>query len=545
MAISRRRAQSTQQSGMTLTRSRLAPLFGAILWTCGLLAPLSPSLAQAQAPAATTQPPAAAGHRVEHWIGTIYLPNPACPQITFVTTFRQSTPNGPWGATLSITPGCSVRGLMPTEMTEVVYTNETIRFVSPPPPSENLYDLKMDADGQAARGQLLLGRQQGVLVRMRRATEAEALNAAPRRPQTPAAPFPYDTRPVTFTNPGDAVTLGGVVTIPRENPPSPGAAAAGPGKKHAAVVLVSDENPQDLDQTEGFHKSGLVLADWLTRQGVVVLRFDERGLGASGGACQSQTLLDAAIDVRAAADLLATLPEVDPSRIGVLGRGEGATLAAIAAAENPRIGFVVLMAPAATSWKNVLVKREQGVLEAQGEDASFIASRIERYTKLLDLAASGTDPDTLKDALRSDIVQRGNSQRLGGPMNQFQISDLADSQVEYLTVPRVVSSLNLDPKPYLEKLCCPVLTLIGDLDMHTPPKATLPGVEAALTTCPGARPTITRFARTNHWFQPCNTGFDDEYDKIEITISPQVLQTISEWIETSTGQHRNADTAKP
>jgi len=499
-----------------------------------LLLSLSGQTASASIPQPTPSPaskPAAASEKVEHWIGAIYPPNASCPQVTFVVTFRLPAGAEQWAATLSITPGCSVGGMLNVEMKDVVYTDTRIQFVSPPPPADNLYDLVPEPDKQSARGQLLLGRQQPVLIRMRRATADEARDAAPRRPQMPTLPLPYQTREVSITNPDDAITLSGVVTLPPQQDANvPG--GAHPAKR-PAVILLGDENPHDMDQTEGFHKPGLVLADQLTRQGIIVLRYDDRGMGKSGGSSLDQTLLQVAGDAKAAASLLATLPEVDPARIGLIGRGEGAIVAAMAAAENTAIGFVVLMAPAAVTWKDVLILRERRVLEAQGEDPDYIKDRIERYTKLLDLAVTGKNLEELRAGLRADMLSRGDAQRMGGAANDFQATELAESQIQYLTVPRVMSRLTVDPKPYLEKLCCPVLALAGELDMHTPAKDTMPGVEAALRVCPGdaAKRLTTRvFPATNHWFQPCNTGFDDEYDQIELTISPEVLRTIAEWV---------------
>lgn len=524
---------------MILTVSRFVHHARAISLALLLTSCLSTTTAQAQQPSPPAQPaPVATAEQVEHWIGTIYLPNASCPQVTFVVTFRKAAGAEKWAATLSITPGCSVGGVLDVVLKDVVYTDEKIQFVSPPPPAENLYDLKVEPDKQTARGQLMLSGQQGVLIRMRRATADEARDAAPRRPQMPVGTPPYEAREVTITNEGDAVTLSGVVTLPRESgapPPAPGKMAM----KRPAVVLLGDENPHDRDQSEGFHKPGLVLADQLTRQGIVVLRLDDRGMGKSGGSDTDQTLPQAAGDAKAAAAFLATLPEVDPARIGLIGRGEGATIAAMAAADNPKVGFVILMAPAAVSWKDVLVLREQRVLEAQGEDAEFIKTRIERYTNLLNLAASGKDMDALRAALRADVLARGNAERMGGATNEFQVNDLTDAQIEYLTMPRVMSRLNVDPKPYLEKLCCPVLALAGELDMHTPAKDTMPGVEAALRKCAAEnakRVMVRTFAKTNHWFQPCNTGFDDEYDQIELTVSPEVVKVIGEWINGLVGK---------
>src|SRR5262245_36860240 len=99
-----------------------------------------------------------------------------------------------------------------------------------------------------------------------------ARQAAPQRPQTPKAPFPYQEREVTYTNAADKTTLAGTLTVP---------AGKGP---HPAVLLLPGSGPVDRNETMlPGHKPFMVIADHLTRRGIAVLRTDDRGVGESGG----------------------------------------------------------------------------------------------------------------------------------------------------------------------------------------------------------------------------------------------------------------------
>ena len=105
----------------------------------------------------------------------------------------------------------------------------------------------------------------------RQAQEYTTANIWANRPQRPVGPFPYDSEEVTFENQADSVTLAGTLTLPR-----------GTGR-HPAVVLISGSGPQDRDQSLMEHKPFLVLADYLTRRGIAVLRYDDRGTAKSTG----------------------------------------------------------------------------------------------------------------------------------------------------------------------------------------------------------------------------------------------------------------------
>ena len=143
-------------------------------------------------------------------------------------------------------------------------------------------------------------------------TRATAEREARVRPQTPKPPFPYGTEEVTFKNPvAAAVTLAGTLTRPEGAGPFP------------AAVLITGSGPQDRDQTLLGHKSFAVIADHLTRHGVAVLRYDDRGVGKSTGDFTAATSADFATDANAAVRFLLTRPEIRRDAIGFIGHSEG------------------------------------------------------------------------------------------------------------------------------------------------------------------------------------------------------------------------------
>jgi hypothetical protein len=169
---------------------------------------------------------------------------------------------------------------------------------------------------------------------MQRVVSRPVLPPTPRlRRQTPLPPFPYTALDVKYENASAHRMLSGTLTVP---------VGSGP---HPAVLLVNDRGATDRDATRFGHKPFLVLADHLTRAGVSVLRVDDRGLDGSEGLALPPAAEES--DVRAGLAFLRARPEVDGRRLGLLGHGAGAALAAQVAASGDRLGFLILLSPEA------------------------------------------------------------------------------------------------------------------------------------------------------------------------------------------------------
>ena len=150
-----------------------------------------------------------------------------------------------------------------------------------------------------------------------------------RRPQTPTRPYPYDEIEVAYENPAGGIKLAGALTVPRSGGPFP------------AVLLITGSGPQDRDETILGHKPFLVLADYLSRRGIAVLRVDDRGVGGSTGKTSEATSADLAEDVLAGVAFLQSRKEIDPSRIGLLGHSEGGIIAPLVASRSRDVAFIV------------------------------------------------------------------------------------------------------------------------------------------------------------------------------------------------------------
>jgi alpha/beta superfamily hydrolase len=177
---------------------------------------------------------------------------------------------------------------------------------------------------------------------------------APRRPQTPRPPFPYQVQEVTFENTADGVSLAGTLTIPEGEEQFP------------AAILISGSGPQDRDETILDHKPFAVLADHLTRHGMAVLRYDDRGVGGSTGRFDAATSEDFARDAEAGFDFLRRHASIDPARVGLIGHSEGGLIAPIVAARRPEVAWIALLAGTGVNGREILLSQGERVLRAEG-----------------------------------------------------------------------------------------------------------------------------------------------------------------------------------
>jgi len=335
-------------------------------------------------------------------------------------------------------------------------------------------------------------------------TEAEAL--VPKRPQEPQPPFPYEALDVEFENPEAGIRLAGTLTIP-----------AGDGP-HAAVALLTGSGPQDRDETVFGHRPFLVLADYLTRSGIAVLRFDDRGIGASTGDFAVATTLDFASDARAAVAFLQSRPEVDSEKIGLVGHSEGAIVAPMAANRRGDVAFAVLLASTGVDGRELLVMQAKAMNRAAGLPETVIEQRAEVQESLLDVVGVAENDSVAAEQARAILADAGLT------------GDAAEGQIRSLLSPWMKYFLVYDPLPELRDLSIPVLALNGEKDTQVPPTENLLPVEEALLE--GGNPDVTAevLPGLNHLFQTAETGVPAEYASIEETFSPAALEKIATWI---------------
>jgi pimeloyl-ACP methyl ester carboxylesterase len=344
------------------------------------------------------------------------------------------------------------------------------------------------------------------------------------RPQEPKKPYPYDEQEVSYENKAAQIKFAGTLTLPRSGAP------------HPAVLLITGSGPQDRNETLMGHKPFLVLADYLTRRGIAVLRVDDRGVGGSGGKIDEGTTEDFAGDAVAGVECLKSRKEIDPRRIGLIGHSEGGVIAPLAATRSSDVAFVVMMAGTGVAGDKVIATQSYAVPKAMGADEEGASMNRNIAMLMVDAALSETDPvaaeHRFQERLATLTANWTEAQRSALKAMQSQLQ----TQMKQLTSRWFRTFLTLDPKPILMKVKAPVLAINGELDTQVVPKQNLPAIVEALEAGGNPDYTVVKLPKLNHLFQTARTGSLAEYSQIEETMSPVALQLMADWIARHTAR---------
>lgn len=347
----------------------------------------------------------------------------------------------------------------------------------------------------------------------------------PDRPQEPEEPLPYRSEEVTFTNREDAVTLAGTFTRPSGEGPFP------------AVALISGSGPQDRDGTIVGHRPFLVLSDRLTRRGIAVLRYDDRGVAESGGDFASATTEDFVRDAAAAARWLASRRAVDPDAVGLIGHSEGGLVAPMASRRSDRVAFLVLLAGPALPGEEILYLQGEAIARAAGATDEEVRALRERQERLFRAALEEEDREAREHRLRRILEEElaaDSAAAAAFPTEAARRS--VEGQVRQLAGPWFRFFLRHDPAPVLRRLEVPVLALYGGKDLQVPADTNAAVMERALEKASTGRFDVRILEELNHLFQPAETGLPSEYASIEETLAPEAMETVAEWILRVTGR---------
>ena len=336
-------------------------------------------------------------------------------------------------------------------------------------------------------------------------TESEKIESAAPRPQDPKKPYPYREEEVTYQNRPAGIELGATLTVPQGKGPFP------------AVVLITGSGPQDRNEAILGHRPFLVLADYLTRKGIAVLRADDRGIGKSTGNFNLATTADFATDTEAGIAYLKTRPEIDTRKIGLVGHSEGGVIAPMVAARNHDVAFIVMMAGTGVPGDEVIAEQTRLIMEASGASHEAAAKRAANQLEMLALIKQEIDPAALDKKVR---------EKLSGQMSEAQIG----AAVLQLNSPWMRYFVSYDPAVALSKITCPVLAINGEKDLQVPPQQNLPPIRKALEGAGNKHFEVVELPGLNHLFQTAKTGSPNEYAQISETISPLALDKIAGWI---------------
>ena len=339
----------------------------------------------------------------------------------------------------------------------------------------------------------------------------------------PQSTAPYREEEVAFSNFGARLRLAGTLTLP------PG---AGP---FPAAVLVSDLGRQDRDglvpdstALPGMLSYRLLgsLADYLTRHGVAVLRCDDRGVGKSAGANEAATPAQRAADVQAALNYLRTRPEIDLLRLGLVGHGEGANVALLAAAQPLPPAFVIGLGAYGLPGHETLLQQATLAWQAQKMAPPQLETSVRRQRTLYDLIRYSTNPAQTQ-AMVTNLLRQGEPTLsvVGG-----------QQQAAALLTPWYRSFLAFDPLENLAAVQCPVLLITGLADEQAPAAQHLAALERELKAGGNRSVTVFRPVGVNHLLQPPPVQWTMLNGEMKPIFSPAVQEQMRQWLAIQIGK---------
>jgi len=402
------------------------------------------------------------------------------------------------------------QGAMGISVTKTTFDNPKIKF--------EVSNIRMEYVGELIGGEIIGTFKQGGLEfpmnLSRNATEKKAV----KRPQEPTKPYPYYSEDVTFDNARAKISLAGTLTLPSKE------------GKYPVVILISGSGPQNRDEELLGHKPFLVISDYLTRNGIGVLRYDDRGVGESKGDFSAATSADFATDVESAIAYLKTRKDINTKKIGLIGHSEGGLIAPIVASRSKDVNFIVMLAGTGIRGDKLLLMQQELISKVIGVSDEDIKKMIETNGKVFEIVLKSKDYQKLKTDVKkilSDVIENDPTTETPNGMTK---EDYIDVQVEQITSPWMQYFIKYDPAPTLRKVKCPVLAINGKKDLQVPSKENLEGIKTALAKGGNNRVTTIEFENLNHLFQESETGAPAEYATIEQTFSPMALEAITMWI---------------
>ena len=338
------------------------------------------------------------------------------------------------------------------------------------------------------------------------------------RPQTPREPFPYTSREVTSLHP-EGHLLAGTLTIPDGEGPFP------------CAVLISGSGQQDRDESLLGHKPFLILADDLSRNGIAVLRFDDRGVGGSimktPDDVLGDTSADFATDVAVMVHAARMHPEIDAKRVGVIGHSEGGLIGPLVAVNDDALDFVVMLAGPGVPGYELLPVQQSMILKTNGVSQELIDTIVDTSMNLYDMLREGAPDEEIKNQLIKLVRHQFEAMQL--TISEELMAEAVESGFTEMTLPWMKYFLSHDPALVLAKVNCPVLAINGSLDVQVSSKQNLPAIERAMHAV-GGNITIIELEGLNHLFQRATSGAVSEYASIETTIDPVALEVVREWV---------------
>lgn len=451
----------------------------------------------------------------------------------FKLTFAQQSIDGHWSGSIGImgmqldinvnlkTEADSIRGTIDIpqqsakdlKLIHITYTEPKIYFELPAGPGLAVFDGALQAD--SISGKFTQAGIEGTFILKR--SEFKELEKQPITLDT----LPYKQEEISFTNGENK--FAGTLTLPL---------AKG---KHPAVVMITGSGPQNRDEELLGFKPFRIIADYFTRHGIAVLRYDDRGVGGSTGKTVNEsTTDDFAGDVLEAVKYLKTRDDINLQQIGLCGHSEGGLVAPLAASRSKDITFIICIAGTGVKGIDILLEQSKLILEAEGMTQKDIDDNTELLKSAYNSLKTNSGWDEVKAKIKKSIEDRyetmTDEQKSSIKDKDEYIKTMADLQEKQFQSPWMKYFLDYNPIPALEKVTCPVLLLFGEKDLQVPPKQNKEPMEYALNKGGNKDYKAVVLPNANHLFQSATTGSPEEYAKLPKEFVPGFLDTMTNWI---------------
>jgi pimeloyl-ACP methyl ester carboxylesterase len=340
------------------------------------------------------------------------------------------------------------------------------------------------------------------------------------RPQEPRPPFPYKVEEVSFNQIAQGFTLTGTLTLPEGQGPFP------------AVVMVTGSGSQNRNEEIFGHKPFWVIADRLTRSGIAVLRYDDRGVGASGGKASGSTTADLALDARSAVEYLLTRSEIDKSGLGIIGHSEGGMIAFMLASEYDDISFLVSLAGPGVDGKTILLEQSEYISRLSGVSESIMKDNRIVMDKVYDFMITNDTHRTWGE----EVIEFTSSYYSSKGEGLYSEADIEQAKNNLLaSIPESSYAwmryfVMYDPASDFASIDCPVLALNGAKDCQVLAEKNINAIKKGIQASGNKQLTAMILPGLNHLFQNCETGLPSEYNIIEETFDPDALELMNKWI---------------
>jgi uncharacterized protein len=337
------------------------------------------------------------------------------------------------------------------------------------------------------------------------------------RPQEPTPPFQYNSEDVIFPNEKAGIKLAGTLTYPKGIGPFP------------AIILITGSGGQNRNEELLGHKPFLVIADYLSRNGYAVLRYDDRGIAKSQGDYANANSADLATDADAAFRYLTGLTMINKDAVGLMGHSEGSLIASIVASQNDKVAFIVSLAGPGLSGENVVNAQNEAISKLSGISQGEIDLSLKINKKLYSIIKKETNNQKAEKKVLAAYKKELEKRKTTPSDVQKAVAQLKATSGASI-YPWFRYFLATDPSVFWRKVKCPVLALNGEKDLQVAWEPNLTAIKVAVESGGNISVKTFHYPGLNHLFQHCTTGLPKEYGEIEETFAPQVLENINTWL---------------